>query len=159
MNNCCSYDRVCAIETAQAELAIELSKRQFPLPLIPKDEYSKVLLRLWFDNFDVNKENKEGSIHTCHGVAYTESSSQTLERTSEIQMPKSSRRSLGMTHINFLHCSMMQKTLNTIDLMHLSYLSCGRLSDKLAVPLNLFHIVTWVGYPQSSKLWIRREHT
>ena len=95
MNNCCSYDRVRAIETAQAELAIELSKRQFPLPLIPKDEYSRVLLRLWFDNFDVNKENKEGSIHTCHGVAYTESSSQTLERTSEIQMPKSSRRSLG----------------------------------------------------------------
>ena len=95
MNNCCSYDRVRAIETAQAELAIELSKREFPLPLVPKDEYCIVLLRLWYDNFDIKKENKEGSIHTCHGVAYTESSTETLERTSDIQMPKSSRRSLG----------------------------------------------------------------
>ena len=65
MNNCCSYDIVRSIETAQAELAIELSKRQFPLPLVPKDEFCYTLLRIWWDNFDVMKENKKGSLHTC----------------------------------------------------------------------------------------------
>ncbi len=97
MNNCCSYDLVRAIETAQAELSIELSKRQFPLPIIPKDEFSSVLVRFWWDNFDVTKENKQGSIHTCHGVAYTESSPNTVERDESIQIPKSSRRSLDKT--------------------------------------------------------------
>lgn len=28
-------------------------------------------------SFDSVKENKEGTIHTCHGVAYTEQSSET----------------------------------------------------------------------------------
>ena len=97
MNNCCSYDLVRAIETAQAELAIELSSRQFPLPLAPKDDFCYVLLRIWWDNFDVIKENKEGSLHTCHGVAYTDESDGTIERDTSIQLTKSSRRSLVKT--------------------------------------------------------------
>ena len=99
MNNCCSYDLVRAIETAQAELAIELSKRQFPLPIVPKDEYSSVLIRFWWDNFDVQKENREGSLHTCHGVAYIESSAETVERNENIGIPKSSRRSLDKREV------------------------------------------------------------
>ena len=63
MNNCCSYDLVHAIETAQAEVAIELSKTQFPLPIVPKDEYSSVLIWFWWDNFDVQKENRRITSH------------------------------------------------------------------------------------------------
>ena len=94
MGNSCTYDRVREIETAQAELAQEFRKGQFPLPLVPKDELSKVLVRFCWDNFDSMKENKDGSIHTCHGVAYTEESNESARRHSDIQMTKTKRRSL-----------------------------------------------------------------
>ena len=72
LNNSCSYDKTREIGTAQAELAIKFANLDFPLPSIPKDESSKVLVHFWWDNFDSLKEDKEASIHTCHGVAYTE---------------------------------------------------------------------------------------
>ena len=80
------------IGKAQAELAREFVNQEFPLPLIPKDESSKVLVHFWWDNFDSVKENKEGSIHTCHGVAYTEQSSETEWRKCDISNPKTERR-------------------------------------------------------------------
>ena len=52
LNNSCTYERVRQIETAQAELAQQFTKRDFPLPLVPKDESSKVFVRFWWDNFD-----------------------------------------------------------------------------------------------------------
>ena len=55
MKDSCNYDIVREIETAQAELAQELSKGQLPLPLIPKDDSSTVLVLFWYDNFDVMK--------------------------------------------------------------------------------------------------------
>ena len=48
---------------------------------------------MW-DNCDSLKENKDGSIHTCHGVAYTEESNESIRSNSDIQMPKTKRRSL-----------------------------------------------------------------
>ena len=45
-NNPCSIDQVREIETAQAEVAPSFSKGNFPLPLLPKDSLSKVLLRI-----------------------------------------------------------------------------------------------------------------
>ena len=69
-NNSCTIDRVREIETAQAEVGDHFSEGNFPLPLLPKDESSNVLLRIWFDNFDVKVENMKGSIHTTHGVAF-----------------------------------------------------------------------------------------
>ena len=80
LNNSCSYDRVREIETAQAEAAQKFSRGTFPLPLAPRHDTSNVLLRVWWDKFDSMVENKEGSLHTCHGVAYTEKSSETVER-------------------------------------------------------------------------------
>ena len=65
----------------------------FPLRLIP---LSKVLLLIWWDNFDVQKENSIGSIHTTHGVAFTERSDETIERPSDVQMPRTKRRSLNV---------------------------------------------------------------
>ena len=82
------------IGTAQAELAQEFAKGEFPLPLVPKDESSKLLVCFGWDNFDSLKENKDGSIHTCHGVAYTEESNETVKRNSDINMPLTKRRSV-----------------------------------------------------------------
>ena len=88
------------VETAQVELVQEFSKEQFPLPLAPKDELSKVLVRFWWDNFDSLKENKTGSIHTCHRVAYTEESDETMERNMDIQIPRSKRRSIDCKELD-----------------------------------------------------------
>ena len=99
LNNSCTYERVRQIETAQAELAQQFTKRDFPLPLVPKDESSKVFVRFWWDNFDSIKENKKGSIHTCHGVAFTEVSDETLERNNDVQIPNSKRRSVDTTDV------------------------------------------------------------
>ena len=70
------------------------------MPLLPKDASSSVLVRFWWNNFDAAKENKAGSIHTTHGIAYTESSAETIERSTDIQMPKSKRRSLTVSEVN-----------------------------------------------------------
>ena len=40
-----------------AELAKDLLKRQFLLPIVPKDDESSVLVRFWRDNFDVKYLN------------------------------------------------------------------------------------------------------
>ena len=40
-----------------AELAKDLLKRQFLLPIVPKDDESSILVRFWRDNFDVKYLN------------------------------------------------------------------------------------------------------
>ena len=90
-NNTCTIDRVREIETAQAEIALSFSKGK--VPILPKDPYSKVLLRPWFDNYDCKVENKEGSIHTTHGVCFLEKSDETVERD-EVQLARTGKRSL-----------------------------------------------------------------
>ena len=57
LNNCCCYDFARAIETAQAELPKELSKRQLLFPIAPIHDESSVLGRFWWDNFDANYLN------------------------------------------------------------------------------------------------------
>ena len=169
MNNSCSYDQVRKIETAQAELAIELSEKQFPLPLVPKDEYSSVLLRLWYDNFDVNKENKEGSIHTCHGVAYTESSPDTEQRNVNIQLPKSSRRSLAREVVKLPVANIVPHRLPPLlknakeisyDRSYASLLPLlWKIQRQFDTPIKLFPIDVLVWFPSYSKRVNRKEHT
>ena len=40
-----------------AELAKDLLKRQFLLPIVPKDDEWSVFVRFWLDNFDVKYLN------------------------------------------------------------------------------------------------------
>ena len=72
--NACSYEMVQKVETAQAELVQNMRLRNFPLGLVPASPTSSVLTFFWWDNFDCKKETIEGSIHTCHGVAFQENS-------------------------------------------------------------------------------------
>ena len=77
----CSYEMVQKVETAQAELVQNMRLRNFPLGLVPASQTSSVLTFFWWDNFDCKKETIEGSIHTCHGVAFQENSNgQSLEK-------------------------------------------------------------------------------
>ena len=75
----CNYDQVRLIETAQAEVAQHLRELQNALPLFPRNGTDSVLTFFWWDNFDVKKENSQGSLHTTHGIAYHEESNQSVE--------------------------------------------------------------------------------
>ncbi len=80
LGHSCNYDTVQRIETAQAELVQTMASRNYPLPLIPASENSSVLTFFWWDNFDCKKETMEGSIHTCHGIAFQEQSADSIIR-------------------------------------------------------------------------------
>ena len=64
LGNCCSYETVLKVETAQAELYQELSQQKNPLPLKPDQPGKHVVTYFWWDNFDCKKENLKRNIHT-----------------------------------------------------------------------------------------------
>ena len=94
LGHSCTYDKVCWIETAQAELIQHLRSLQHPLPLAPASDTGKVLTYFWWDNFDIKKDNAQGSLHTTHGVAYQEESVNCMKVITETVIPKSKRRSV-----------------------------------------------------------------
>ena len=96
----CNYNKIQEIQTAQAELAQEMSSLQHPLPLIPVDSTSKVKIFFWWDNFDCNKETIEGSVHTCHGVAFQEESAESMERNQVFEVPESKTRTISVVPID-----------------------------------------------------------
>ena len=69
---------------------------QYPLPIIPNDPGSTLSTVLWWDNFDCNKETKEGSIHTCHGVAFQEEFEQTSCRDEAVEVVRSKKRTVSV---------------------------------------------------------------
>ena len=72
VGNCQSYNLVELVETAQAELVEELREAGFPLPVLPLTPEDSVTTGTWYDNFDVKKEDKNGGLHTTHGVCFQE---------------------------------------------------------------------------------------
>ena len=69
---------------------------QYPLPIIPNDPGSTLSTVLWWDNFDCNKETKEGSIHTCHGVAFQEEFEQTSCRDEAVEVVRPKKRTVSV---------------------------------------------------------------
>ena len=49
-----NYDRICEIETAQAELAQHFQSMSLNLPLCSANSESQVTTTFWWDNFDRN---------------------------------------------------------------------------------------------------------
>ena len=80
LGNSASYETVQRIEAAQAELVQIMRNNRYPLPLIPKSPFASVLTFFWWDNYDSKKENMEGGIHTCHGIAFQEESKDSILR-------------------------------------------------------------------------------
>ena len=99
LGNCCSYETVSKVETAQAELSKELSQEKNPLPLEPDQPGKYVLTCFWWDNFDCKKENLKGSIHTAHGVTFQEKSKNSTSVRSVHSITPFDKRSLKVkTH-------------------------------------------------------------
>ena len=82
------------IETAQAELVRKLRSFENPLPILPANEVDRVLTYFWWDNFDVKKETIQGSLHTTHGIAFQEKSPTNLDRNTDIEIPRSNKKSI-----------------------------------------------------------------
>ena len=100
LGHSCNYNKIQEIQTAQAELAQEMSSLQHPLALIPVDSTSKVKTFFWWDNFDCNKETIEGSVHTCHGVAFQEESAESMERNQVFEVPESKKRTISVVPVD-----------------------------------------------------------
>ena len=96
----CDDNTIQVIETAQAELTQKLTSLQYPLPLMPIDQESKVQTIFWWDNFDCKKETKDGSLHTCHGIAFQEESSQSVKRDESSAVPRSKKRTVSVASLN-----------------------------------------------------------
>ena len=74
VGNCCSYETVLKVETAQVELSQEFSQQKNALPLKPDEPGKHVLTCFCQHNFDCKKENFKGSIDRTHGIAFQEKS-------------------------------------------------------------------------------------
>eukprot|EP00112_Aurelia_sp_Birch-Aquarium-sp1_P012747 Seg2686.1 transcript_id=Seg2686.1/GoldUCD/mRNA.D3Y31 product="hypothetical protein" protein_id=Seg2686.1/GoldUCD/D3Y31 len=92
----CNYDKVRLIETAEADLAQTLRELEKPLPVLPADETDKVLTFFWWENFDIKKDNSVGSLHTTHGVAYQEKSTNNISIPVNISIEKSKRKTISL---------------------------------------------------------------
>ena len=91
-----NYDRICEIETAQAELAQHFQSMSLYSPVMPIDAESKVTTTFWWDNFDRNIETASGagSIHNTPGIVFQEQSKSTITRDTNVSIPNSKRRSI-----------------------------------------------------------------
>ena len=94
LGNCCSHVTVLKVETAQAELSSELSQRKKSPSFNPDQPGKHVLTYFWRDNFDCEKENLKGSIHTTHGVAFQEKSEHSTSVRSVHSINHSGKKSL-----------------------------------------------------------------
>ena len=83
LGHCMTYDQICEVETAQAELVQHLKSLSLPLPICQIDEESKVLTTFWWDNFDLNIETASGvgSIHNTPGIMFQEESACTVSQS------------------------------------------------------------------------------
>ena len=88
LGHSCTYDKVGLIETAQAELIQHLRSLQHPLPLVPANDTGNVLTYFWWDNFDIKKDNAQGSLHTVYGVAYQDESVNCIKVNTGTVIPK-----------------------------------------------------------------------
>ena len=71
-----------------------MAEAKKPLPVQQISSVKSVLTHFWWDNFDCNKENIQGSVHTTHGVAFQEVSSNTMLNDVDEEITPSGRKSL-----------------------------------------------------------------
>ena len=93
LGNCSTHYTGLKIETAQAELCQHLAEGKKPLPVQPISCDKSVLTHFWWDNFDCNKENIQGSVPTILGVAFQEVSSNTTLNNVDEEFTQTGRKS------------------------------------------------------------------
>ena len=96
LSHCIDYSLVCEIETAQAEAAECIAKSSGALPIKPISSSDCVLTYFWVDNFDMNLETQtgHGAFNSTHMVAFQEELPLPMLEITDIELPRSKRRSL-----------------------------------------------------------------
>ena len=96
LGHCIDYNLVCEIETAQAEAAQQIASSSGALPIKPVSSTQSVLTYFWVDNFDMNLETQtgHGAVNSTHMVAFQEESPLAINRSIQVNIPRSKRRSL-----------------------------------------------------------------
>ena len=91
-----NYDRICEIETAQAELARHFQYMSLYSPVMPIYAESKVTTTFWWENFDrtIETASGAGSIHNTPGIVFQEQLKSTITRDTNVSIPKSKRQSI-----------------------------------------------------------------
>ena len=93
LGHCIDYNLVCEIETVQAEAAECIAKSSGALPIKPISSSDCVLTYFWVDNFDMNLKTQTG-LNSTHMVTFQEESPLTMLEITDIELPRSKRRSL-----------------------------------------------------------------
>ena len=107
-----TYDQICKVETAQAELVQHLKSLSLSLPICPINEESKVLTTFWWDNFDRNIETASGagSIHNTPGIMFQEESACTVNPNENVSIPKSKRHSVRLADVRPIQATAINVT-------------------------------------------------
>ena len=68
LGHCIDYNKVCEIETAEAEVAQAVAANECTIPIRPLNAEDVVLTHFWTDNFDMDVETPHGKrpIHSTH---------------------------------------------------------------------------------------------
>ena len=100
--SCISYNYVCDVETAYAEVAQEKAKLGFTLPIQPILRELAIFSHFWVDNFDVliDKQSGGGSINTTHIVAFQKPNKNGTKLARKLSVPRRKSRQLFMEDIN-----------------------------------------------------------
>ena len=100
--SCVSYNYVCDVETAYAEVAQEKAKLGFTLPIQPIIRELAIFSHFWVDNFDVlvDKQSGGGSINTTHMVTFQNPSKNGTNQAYKTFVPRRKSRQLFIEDIN-----------------------------------------------------------
>ena len=109
--HCVSYNYVCDIETAYAEVAQENAKKNLTLPLQPKSPSKTVFTHFWVDNFDVlvDRQGGGGSVNTTHLVAFQNPSKESILDHNQLSISRRNSRKLIIEDLNITSISIDKK--------------------------------------------------
>ena len=96
LGHCVNYNKVCEIETAQAEVAQAVALNECTLLIRPSNSEDVVLTHFWADNFDMDVETPhgKGTIHSTHMIAFQEKSESSVLYSKAVNIPRSGKRSI-----------------------------------------------------------------
>lgn len=109
--SCVSYNYVCDVETAYAEVAQEKAKLGYTLPIQPIIPELLIFSHFWVDNFDVfiDKQSGGGSINTTHMVAFQYPNKNGIKYVQKPSVPMKKNRQLIIEDINIDTFSVYKK--------------------------------------------------
>ena len=95
LGHCIDYNKVCKIETTQAEVAQAVGANECTLHIRPENA-EDVLTHFWTDNFDMDVETPhgKGSIHSTHMIAFQEKSESSVMYSKAVNIHRGRKHSI-----------------------------------------------------------------